>query len=94
MRKIEERKVEVFYCDGCSEEVKRLERCALCKKDYCSAEGCGRHFAYSIELYRYGDAERLISHICKGCAVANPNLSIKQLMDGMMGKEPVVAKAA
>lgn len=94
MRKSETRPTEVFYCDGCGDETTHSHRCAVCKQEYCMADGGKKHFAFGIELYRYGDANRLYSHICNGCAVANPNLTVQQLMDGMMGKTPVVRPKA
>ena len=94
MRTTENRPVEVFRCDGCHEESKHSAECAVCKKEYCPADGYKRHFSYSIELYRYADGRKLISHVCTGCNATHPNLSIQQLFDAMLSGRPVLLAAA
>ena len=92
--KQENRLVDVKYCDYCGEETGHLSACALCKKEMCPADGGGRHAAYSMDVYRYGDGKRLVSsHVCRECSgTVLIGLTIKELFDGMLGKVPVQMK--
>lgn len=89
MEKVETRIVTVKYCDLCGNEVEHLNKCAVCKKEMCNEEGGKKHSAYAVEIYRYSDGQRLISHVCKVCAEMRVNLAVWQLLNGMMGDEPV-----
>ncbi|NQU99989.1 MAG: hypothetical protein HQ538_04575 [Parcubacteria group bacterium] len=95
MKKMEERKVEVKYCDFCEEETAHLNKCAVCKRNMCSKNGMSSHSAYSVEIYRYRDGQRLAkngSKICKDCAGEKFDGTIQELLDGMMSKIPVIIK--
>lgn len=89
MKKQEQREVSVCYCDFCGKEAQHLNRCAICKKEMCNEGGGGKHASFSIELYRYSDGHRLIGHICAICAERKINLSIQELLNRMMGDDPV-----
>ena len=86
----ETRVVAVKYCDFCGKETQHLSKCAVCKKEMCSEDGMKAHAAYSLELYRYGDANRLNIHVCKTCGDMNIIITISQLLDGMMKETPVL----
>ena len=92
MRKMEERKVEVLYCDDCGKETKQLEECAICKREMCTKDGGAVHFAFSTELYRFDDGQRLRgygSYICHDCAGKKFDVTIGELLNGMMTEKPV-----
>jgi len=95
MRTMEMRKVEVIRCDFCKEETTSVIKCAVCKREGCHKDGGAAHFAYSLELYRYGDGKRLAgfgSHVCKECAEKKPDLTIKAFFDGMMDRKTPIFK--
>ena len=89
MQKNEMRKVAVNYCDGCGKESSHLERCGVCKEEFCMQEGGKFHFAYSVEVYRYGDGTRSISHICYNCSTATFVLPLNLILDGVVGDKPM-----
>ena len=92
MKKIEKRDVEVKYCDLCGEETDHLDRCAICKREICVKNGVAAHFAFGVEVYRYGDGQRLAgygSNICNDCAGKKFDGTIRDLIDGMIGKDIV-----
>lgn len=91
MQRTEMRPTVVNYCDGCNAESNHLEKCVVCKRHFCMADGGKKHFVYSIEVYRYSDANRIPNgHVCAECAAGTPNvLSLQQLLDGMLGKTPI-----
>ncbi|MBI4088656.1 hypothetical protein HY415_01015 [Candidatus Kaiserbacteria bacterium] len=80
----------VMYCDLCGKEAQHLSKCAVCKREMCSEDGMKFHAAYALELYRYDDANRLNIHVCKTCADMKVNLTICQLLDGMMERTSIV----
>ncbi|MDE2021962.1 MAG: hypothetical protein KGI71_03605 [Patescibacteria group bacterium] len=88
MRTVENRPVTVFHCDGCGEEASYNESCAMCHKEYCMEEGGKRHFAYSIEIYRYADAQRRLAYVCTTCADEKPDLTVKELLDNALQTVP------
>jgi len=92
MKKVEDRKVTVLYCDGCNTEQSHLEHCGCCNKDYCMADGGNKHFAYAVEIYRYNNTDRRNTHICLGCAAINPGGTTGHLLNTMMSQAlgPVV----
>lgn len=89
MEKMVARVVAVKYCDFCAEESEHLSKCAICKKEMCSKEGMKAHTAYSVDIYRYADGARLISHVCKGCSATVFKFAIQALFNDMMGEAPV-----
>ncbi|MBU1255763.1 hypothetical protein KKH35_02740 [Patescibacteria group bacterium] len=96
MKKTEKRNVEVKYCDFCKEETGHLDRCAVCKKEMCNKDGNKAHTAYSTEIYRYKDGQRLVGYgnnICKDCAGETFDGTIQELLDGMMSEITVIIKA-
>ena len=87
MKKIENRDVEVKYCDFCGEETQHLDRCAICKREMCNKDGGAAHSVFSIEVYRYEDGRRLAgnrSQICNDCADKKFDGTIRDLINGMM----------
>jgi len=91
MKKTENRAVVVKYCDFCGKESKSLSKCAVCKKEMCSEGGGKTHAAYSVEIYRYSDAQRIVStRVCKKCSVGTFDLSIGAFFDEMMRHTPVL----
>lgn len=90
MEKTENREVVVKYCDFCGNETKHLSTCAVCKKEMCNDGGGKTHTAYSVEIYRYRDAQRLHASICKECGDSTVPLTIQAFIDGMMGQLPVL----
>ena len=96
MKKIEKRGVEVKYCDFCEKEANHLDRCAVCKKEMCIKDGGKFHKAYSMEIYRYKDGQRLVGYgnnICEDCAGETFNGTVQEFFDGMMSEIPVIIKA-
>jgi hypothetical protein len=89
MERREQREVVVKYCDLCAKEAQHFNKCAICKKEMCNEDGGKKHAAYHIELFRYSDGQRLIAHVCGICAERHVNLAVWQLLNGMMGDEPV-----
>ena len=92
MRKTEKRDVEVEICDFCGEETKHLSRCVICKREMCSKGGGKVHAAFSVKIYKYDNDGRLEhSHICRDCSAKELHgITIQALLDGMMGKDPVI----
>ncbi len=88
MVKREDRAVDVQYCDACQTEVEHLKKCAVCKRDLCIQDGA-KHSAYGLETYRYMDGQRANLHICKDCCAKKPALNIGELLEAMLGPEPV-----
>ena len=90
MEKVETREVKVGYCDLCGVEASHLEKCAICKREICGKDGYGFHSAYSLEIYRYADANRLVSgYICKECADKPLTITVRELLEGMWGRTPI-----
>jgi len=92
MRKTEKRDVEIKYCDFCGEETEHFDKCAVCKREMCNKDGGAAHSAFSIKVYRYSDRYHLEgygSKICKNCADKKPDGTIRNLINGMMSKDPV-----
>ena len=89
MKKKEMREVEVQSCDVCQTEVTHLTQCAICKRDLCSGDGGSKHFAWSVEIFRYRDSNRGNLHTCKDCNERKTSLSIGELLDAMLGREPI-----
>lgn len=92
MRKTEKRDVEVGYCDYCGEEAERLEKCAVCGREMCNKDGGAAHSAFSVELFRFGDGQRLSgfgSKVCRDCAEKKFDGTIRELFDGMIAEDPV-----
>ncbi len=92
MKKTVLRPVQVFQCDdpACGAETAHYQDCALCKLGFCMADGGQKHFAYHLEVYRYGMVDCLYPYICKTCAGKGSNLSIDQLVNLMMSGRPVM----
>ena len=63
MKKVETRAVEVNYCDGCKKEAQHLEKCAVCKKEFCMEEGGKKHFSFALEIYKYTVSDRASTHV-------------------------------
>ena len=90
MVKTENRPVDVKICDMCGEEVSHLSKCIVCKKDMCNGKMGKKHTAFSLEIYRYADAERICSGlVCHECSVKKTELTIGELLNGMLSKAPV-----
>ena len=89
MRKMESRQVEVKYCDLCDTEVEELSSCVICKREMCNKGGGSAHTAYSIELYRYRDGERIISRVCRDCVKEGFNVTIQGFFDEMFEKKGI-----
>ena len=89
MRVMEEREVEVKYCDFCKEETDNLKKCPVCKREMCSKDGGVAHSAFSIDIRRYADGKRLISNVCRECATAGFTGTIHEFFNEMMSKGPV-----
>ncbi len=92
MIKTEKRDVNVKYCDLCGEEAEHLDRCAVCKREMCNKDGGAAHSTFSIEVYRHEDGGHLVgygSKICNDCAEKKFKGTIRDLINGMMSKNPV-----
>ncbi|KKQ77461.1 MAG: hypothetical protein A3A96_01670 [Candidatus Zambryskibacteria bacterium RIFCSPLOWO2_01_FULL_39_39] len=90
MRKLEMREVETGYCDFCKEKASHLKKCAICKREMCGRGGYSEHSAYGMEVYRYGDANRLVSsHICKECVDKSLTITVGELFEGILGPTPI-----
>ncbi len=92
MKKMENREVEVKYCDFCGEETQYLSRCAICKREMCNKDAGAFHSAFSVEIYRYEDGHRLVgdgSKICNNCAEKKFDGTIRDFINGMIDKDPV-----
>jgi hypothetical protein len=69
MRKIEQRNIEISYCDFCGDEAPHLDQCAVCKREMCGKDSGREHAAYSVEVYRYRDHARSGTRkVCKYCS--------------------------
>ncbi len=92
MRKTVNRDIEVKCCDFCGDEAEHLERCAVCKREMCTKDGGAAHIAFSVELYRYNDEQRLKgygSHVCLDCAEKKFDGTIREFFNAMMTEGPV-----
>ncbi|MEK7662510.1 MAG: hypothetical protein AAB355_03410 [Patescibacteria group bacterium] len=93
MEKTENRKVVVKYCDFCGDESQYLGKCVLCKKQMCYKDGMKAHSAFSLELYRYEDAERIVDgHICRDCSTKVIGVTVQELLNEMIGSAPARAE--
>jgi len=52
-RTTEKREVEIIRCDFCRREVKKVEKCVLCKKEGCDRKGAKGHFAFSVQIQNH-----------------------------------------
>ena len=91
MKKTETRSVEVNYCDGCKKEAQHLEKCAVCKKEFCMEEGGKKHFLFGIKIYNYTYSDRASTHICKSCAELKINLTLDDIFSCMPGPTPLLS---
>jgi hypothetical protein len=54
-------------------------------------DGGKKHTAYSVEIYRYRDSNRVVSgRVCKECAGKNPDLTTGELLDLMLNPSLVM----
>ena len=90
MKTIENRSVEIIYCDFCGEETKAAEKCAICSKEGCSKDGGKTHFSYAIEeIYRYKDSQEAhVKKICHECAAKklDPDQAIGNFFDAFFSR--------